>query len=102
MTKKNAIHPGLFIRDYMDDYSLTASALAKAIGVGRSAISDLLHQKRGLSPEMSLRLGTFFGGGAKLWMNIQQEYEWDRLSERKDDVIRGIMPVGEWQSTPSL
>jgi addiction module HigA family antidote len=62
MIEKTAIHLGLFVQDYMDDYGLTPSALARAVGVGRSAISEILHQKRGISPEMALRFGVFFGG----------------------------------------
>ena len=52
-------HPGEMLReDFLPDYGLTTSSLAKAIGISRQSINELLRERRRVSPEMALRLPT--------------------------------------------
>jgi addiction module HigA family antidote len=55
-------HPGEFIRDeILDELGLSVSEAAKALGVRRATLSDLLNGKSDLSPEMALRIEKAFG-----------------------------------------
>jgi addiction module HigA family antidote len=66
-------HPGEMLReDFMTDYHLTVSSLAKALGVSRQTINELLRERRGLSPEMALRLSRLFGNTPEFWLNAQR------------------------------
>jgi addiction module HigA family antidote len=50
-------HPGEMLReDLMPDYGLTVSSIAKALGVSRQTVNELLRERRAVSPEMALRL----------------------------------------------
>lgn len=73
------IHPGEFLReDFLPDYDLTAASLATSIGVSRQTVNELLRERRGVSPEMALRLGRFFGNSAEFWLNAQRAVDlWD-------------------------
>jgi addiction module HigA family antidote len=66
-------HPGEMLReDFLRDYSLTVSSLAKALGVSRQTINELLRERRAVSPEMALRLSRLFGNTPEFWLNAQR------------------------------
>ena len=55
--KVRPTHPGEMLReDYLPDYGLTVSTFAKALGVSRQTVNELLRERRSVSPEMALRL----------------------------------------------
>lgn len=81
-TKKRTIrpsHPGEMLReDFLPDFNLTASELAKAIGVSRQSINELLRERRGLSPAMAVRLARLFGNSPEFWSKAQAAVDlWD-------------------------
>ena len=55
--KVRPTHPGELLReDFMPDYGLSVSSLAKSLGVSRQTVNELLRERRAVSPEMALRL----------------------------------------------
>jgi addiction module HigA family antidote len=55
--------------EFLIPMELTPYRLAKELHVSTSSILDILHGKRGISVEMSLRLSKFFGTSEKFWIN---------------------------------
>ena len=71
--KRKPTHPGEMLReDFLPDYELTVSSLAAELGVSRQSINELLHERRAVSPEMSIRLSRLFGNSAEFWLNAQR------------------------------
>ena len=59
---KNPPHPGRIVRqDCIEPLGLTITAAAKALGVTRQALNNLVNGKAGVSPEMAVRLSKAFG-----------------------------------------
>lgn len=87
-------HPGEMLReDFLPDSDLTVSGLAKAIGVSRQSINELLRERRSISPEMALRLSRLFGNSPEFWVNAQRAVDlWDAKETIKKDVAR-IKPL---------
>jgi antitoxin HigA-1 len=57
MTMKNPPHPGLVVlRECIEPLGLTITDAAVALGVTRNTLSELVNGKRGISPEMAVRL----------------------------------------------
>ena len=76
MPMKNPPHPGSFIfRQCIEPLGLTITAAAAALGVTRTTLSELVNEKRGLSPEMAVRLSKVFGGSAESWLIQQAQYD---------------------------
>ncbi|HEV2447542.1 MAG TPA: HigA family addiction module antitoxin [Candidatus Sulfopaludibacter sp.] len=76
MEKKNPPHPGGFVmRECIEPAGLTISQAAQALGVTRTALSELVNQKRGISPEMAVRLSMVFGGSAQSCLMQQAQYD---------------------------
>jgi addiction module HigA family antidote len=73
---KNPPHPGLSVRhDCIESLGLTITDAARALGVTRQALNNLIHGKAGISPEMAIRLDKAFGGGADTWLRLQAAYD---------------------------
>ena len=92
--KRRPTHPGTMLReDFMPDYDLTVAKLAEAVGVSRQSVNELLRERRGVSPEMALRLSQLFGNSAEFWLNAQQAVDlWDAKEAIRDE-LAGIRPL---------
>ncbi len=76
MIMHNPPHPGEVIRDLcLEPLGLSVTAAAKALGVTRKALSELLNCHAGVSPAMALRLEKAFGRSAESWLGLQQQYD---------------------------
>ena len=76
MKMKNPPHPGgLVLRQCITPLGLTITDAAAALGVTRTTLSELVNGKRGISPEMAVRLSKVFGGSAESWLTQQAQYE---------------------------
>jgi addiction module HigA family antidote len=53
---------------------LTITDAAAALGVTRNTLSELVNGKRGISPEMAVRIAKVFGGTEEGWMMQQAQY----------------------------
>ncbi len=86
--KRRPTHPGEMLReDFLPDFGLTISGLARVICVSRQTVNELLRCRRALSPEMALRLGKLFGNSPEFWLNAQRAVDlWDADQAIKDEV----------------
>lgn len=72
----NPPHPGEVIRELcLEPLGLTVTDAAKALGVSRKALSELLNGKTGVSPEMALRLSIAFDTTPESWLTQQMNYD---------------------------
>src|SRR6266849_926756 len=86
MAMKNPPHPGGFVlRQCIEPFGLTITDAAAALGVTRTTLSELVNEKRGISPEMAVRLSKVFGGSAESWLTQQAQYE---LAQVRTDRIK--------------
>lgn len=72
----NPPHPGEVVRELcLAPLGLSVTEAAKALGVSRKALSELLNTKSGVSPEMALRLSLAFSTTAESWLEQQMQYD---------------------------
>jgi addiction module HigA family antidote len=70
------IHPGEFLReDFMKPMGLSANALALALRVPVTRISEIVRERRGITVETAMRLGQYFGTSTDFWINMQKAWE---------------------------
>jgi addiction module HigA family antidote len=73
MPMKNPPHPGsVVLSECIEPLGLT---ITQALGVTRTTLSELVNGKRGISPEMAIRLSQVFGGSAQSWITQQAQYD---------------------------
>ena len=76
MSMKNPPHPGgVVLRQCIEPLGLSITDAAAALGVTRTTLSELVNEKRGISPEMAVRLSKVFGGSAETWLVQQAQYD---------------------------
>ncbi|MBF0290656.1 MAG: HigA family addiction module antidote protein [Nitrospinae bacterium] len=76
MPMKNPPHPGETIRELcLKPLKISVTAAAKALGVSRVSLSELLNGKNGVSPEMACRLSKGFGSTPEFWLKLQMAYD---------------------------
>ena len=76
------IHPGEVLREeFLLPLSLSANALAIALGVPAPRVNDIVRERRGISADTALRLARYFGTSAEFWMGLQADHDL-RLAER--------------------
>lgn len=93
-SRRRPTHPGEMLReDFLPDYGLTVTSFAKAIGVSRQTINELLRERRAVSPEMALRLSRLFGNGAEFWLNAQRAVDLWEAEKAIKDKISQIHPL---------
>ncbi|HEX4037660.1 MAG TPA: HigA family addiction module antitoxin [Acidobacteriaceae bacterium] len=70
------IHPGEFLReDFMKPMGLSANALALALRVPVTRVSEIVRERRGITVETAMRLGQYFGTTTDFWLNLQKSWE---------------------------
>jgi addiction module HigA family antidote len=85
MTMKNPPHPGLVVlQECIEPLGLSITDAASALGVTRNTLSELVNKKRGISPEMAVRLSKVFGGTEQGWLVQQAQY--DLAQVRRDRI----------------
>ena len=76
MPMKNPPHPGDLIRtEIIEALGLTVSKAAEILRVRRATLSDLLHGKATLTPEMALRIEKAFGPEMNHLLRMQLAYD---------------------------
>lgn len=70
------IHPGEFLReDFLVPLGLSANALALALRVPVTRITEILRERRGITADTALRLARYFGTTPDFWMKMQISYD---------------------------
>ena len=69
-------HPGeMLLEEFLKPMDLSQTELAEKMGVSYPRVNELIHGKRGVTPDTALRLEKLFGMEAQFWLNLQ--LAWD-------------------------
>ncbi|MGO9336398.1 MAG: HigA family addiction module antitoxin [Terracidiphilus sp.] len=95
MPMKNPPHPGDLIRtEIIEALGLSVSKVAEILEVRRATLSDLLHGKTSLAPDMALRIEKAFGPEMEHLLRMQLAYEVSRTrAHAKDISIKRYVPA---------
>lgn len=76
----NPAHPGIVLREYIGDVTVTEAA--SRLGITRAALSRILNGNAGISADMALRLEQALGTSAEMWLGMQVKFELWQASQR--------------------
>lgn len=102
------LHPGEMLREeFLKPLGLSANALALALRVPVTRISEIVNERRGITADTALRLERYFGMSAEFWMRLQAKYELETAEDTLVTAIRAeVRPAprnrktGELERTP--
>jgi addiction module HigA family antidote len=88
------IHPGEILKEeFLKPMEISGYRLAKELDVTPQRVSDILLEKTGVSAEMAIMLGKFFGMTAEFWMNLQAAYDLAKARKQLRGKLRRIKPL---------
>ncbi len=93
MTALEPVHPGEILKyDFMEPLELSATSLARAIGVTPARVNEIVRRRRGITAETALRLARYFNTDAQSWMNLQTRYELALAERTAHAALQAIRP----------
>ena len=72
-----AVHPGYYIKEYMDSYGMTKKDFAMRLGTTAKNLTLLIKGEQSLSPDMAKRLFAVTGISTETWTNLQRRFDSD-------------------------
>jgi addiction module HigA family antidote len=82
------IHPGEVLRDdFMKPLGLSMNKLALELHVPVTRVAEIVHERRGITPDTALRLARYFDTTPRFWLNLQAAYD---LEVAQDELSRTI------------
>lgn len=86
-------HPGAILReDVLPALGMTQTEFAERLGVSRLSVSELLHEKRALTPEMAARIGKLLNTTPQSWLAMQTALDLWRVAQAPER-LAGIDPI---------
>ncbi|MBQ3995526.1 MAG: HigA family addiction module antidote protein [Clostridia bacterium] len=83
----------ILLEEFMEPFGISAYRLAKDINVPVSRIQDILHDRRAITVDTSLRLGKYFGVSEMYFLNLQNDIDIRNEKQRLADELSQIQPV---------
>jgi addiction module HigA family antidote len=85
-------HPGeMLLEEFLKPLKMTQSDLADKLGVSYPRVNELIHGKRGITPDTALRLEKLFGMEAQFWLNLQ--LAWDLYHVTHSSIAKEIKKI---------
>lgn len=76
--------------EFMEPLGISAYRLAKDIFVPVSRIQDILHNRRKITPDTSIRLGLYFGVSEKYFLDMQNDIDIRELKLKYEQELKNI------------
>lgn len=90
-------HPGeMLLEEFIRPSNLTQTEIAQRLGISFPRLNEIIHRKRGVTPDTALRLEQLFGASAGFWLGLQQDWDlWHMIHSPKAKEIRRIKRLKE-------
>ena len=79
--------------EFMNPMGISAYRLAKDIGVPVSRIQDILHDRRKVTADTSVRLGRYFGVSARYFLNLQNDIDIRNIERNETEALDRIKTI---------
>lgn len=86
MPMKNPPHPGLGLRNELEELGWPISEAADALGITRSRLQKVVTGKGPITPDMAIRLEKGIGSTADAWLRMQAAYDLTQVRLRRDEI----------------
>ena len=89
----NPPHPGIGLKDDLEELGLSVAEAAKGLGVTRQQLHNVISGRSSITPEMALRLEKGIGSNADHWLRLQAAYDLAQLRMRSEKIdVKRLTP----------
>ena len=89
------IHPGVFLKEILDELGMSQNAFAQAIGVSPMRISHVIKGSRPVTAELALLFGKVFSQTPTYWMNLQTSYDLKTAEKALARRMQQVQPLSQ-------
>ena len=101
------VHPGeILFEEFLQPLHISAYRLSKETGIPESKISDIIHGKRNITAQLSLKLGKFFELNPEFWLGLQNDFD---IRKERENLKKELNTIKSYklftdveEKTPSL
>ena len=87
---KRVVHPGIILKDELDEMGVSQSTFAHEIEVPPNRISQIIAGKRSVTSDTAIRFGHWFGVDPQFWLNLQTQFDLAEADLRIGDAVRQL------------
>lgn len=81
-------HPGeVLLEEFLKPLEISQYKLAMGLRVPATRIGEIVHGRRAITPETSLRLARYLGTSPEFWLNLQQSFDLTRVKVEQEAKI---------------
>jgi antitoxin HigA-1 len=82
MEMKNPVHPGLLVKECLEDLGLSVAEAAAALHITRQQLHNVIAGRSNVTPEMAIRFEKAFGSTADTWLRMQMNHDLAQMRRR--------------------
>ena len=87
MEMKNPVHPGLLVKECLDDLGWTVAEAAAALHITRQQLYNIVAGRSGVTPEMAIRFEKAFGSTADTWLRMQANHDLAQACRQASEMV---------------
>jgi addiction module HigA family antidote len=87
------LHPGIFLKELLDELGMSQNAFSHAIGVSPMRISHVIKGTRPVTAELAVLFGKAFGQTPTYWLNLQTSYDLKTAQKSMAQRVQQIQPL---------
>ncbi|MBI4763089.1 MAG: HigA family addiction module antidote protein [Deltaproteobacteria bacterium] len=93
MEMKNPVHPGMLVKECLNDLGLSVAEAAKSLGISRQQLHNVIARRSQVTPEMAIRFEKAFGSTADTWLRMQMNYDLAQIRKSADRIaVERLLP----------
>jgi len=89
------IHPGVFLKEILDELGISQNAFAQAIGISPMRVSHVIKGTRPVTAELALLFGKAIGQTPTYWMNLQTSYDLKTAEKELAPKVRQVHQISQ-------
>jgi len=86
MDMKNPAHPGLLVKECLNELGIGVAEAAKSIGITRQQLHNVIAGRSAVTPEMAVRFEKALGSTADTWLRLQMNYDLAQVRKRSKEI----------------
>jgi addiction module HigA family antidote len=87
---KRTVHPGLILKEELDELGVSPTEFARQIAVPANRISQIIAGKRAVTGDTALRFGHWFGMDPQFWISLQAQFDLAMADRETGEAVRKL------------
>lgn len=84
MANIRKVHPGVYIKDLLEDNEMTSKELSIRTGISERTLSSIINENGRVTFDVAYKLSLFFDNSITFWTNLQTQYDLYLIEQNKE------------------